>query len=333
MPTRAPRMKIAFLGSGAFGLPSLEALAQHHTIVGVVSQPDKPAGRGGELTPTPISRFAALELGSVPLLRPERVNTPDIIRTIHAWNADAWVVIAFGQKLSPALLAGPPAMNLHASLLPRWRGAAPINHAMLGGDAVTGNSVITLADKMDAGLILAQSRRAIEHTQTAGELHDLLAADGPALLDEILARVASEGLHGQAQDESLVTLAPKLSKADAWVDFTQPAEDCRRRINALTPWPGVAVTLDAAPLKLLRAATQPQGDDTPAAAGSSARADAPPGTLLDVERGWVACGLGTRLRLLEVQPAGGRPMTWREFANGRRLAARPGVTLTGGRPC
>lgn len=322
-------MKIAFLGSGAFGLPSLMALAGRHEIVGVVSQPDKPAGRGGGLTPTPISRWAMQERSGTPLLRPERVNTPDAIGEIHGWNADAWVVIAFGQKLSRELLSGPPSMNLHASLLPRWRGAAPINHAILAGDSITGNSVITLADRMDAGLILAQSRREIGHTQTAGELHDLLAADGPALLDEALARVAAHGLIGKTQDESLVTLAPKLSKGDAWVDFSQEAESCRRRINALTPWPGVAVAFDDAPLKLLRAATQPQNDDP----GEPSHADAAPGTIVDADRGWVACARGSCVRLLEVQPAGGRPMAWREFANGRRLATRRGCVLVGGRPC
>jgi len=154
-------MRIVFLGSGAFGLPSLQHLAQHHTLLTVVSQPDKPAGRGSQLTPTPIAAWAAQSLAHVPLIQPATVNEPAVRDSLRALDADAWVVIAFGQKLGRALLEGKFAVNLHASLLPRWRGAAPIHAAILAGDAITGNSVITLADKMDAGLVLGQSQRNI----------------------------------------------------------------------------------------------------------------------------------------------------------------------------
>ncbi len=309
-------MRLIYFGSGAFGLPTLAALAGTHELAMVVTQPDRAAGRGGRLTPTPVGLWTAEHAHGVPLLKPERVNEPSVVERVRAVQADAWVVIAFGQKLGRPLLEGRFAINLHASLLPRWRGAAPINAAILAGDAVTGNSVITLADRMDAGLVLARSEREIELATTAGELHDQLAADGPALVLGVLAAVAEGTLRPAAQDESLVKHAPKLSRADAWVDFAAGADECRRRINGLSPWPGVQAELEGpggtGPLKLLRAA--------PASAhGRSAS----PGALLDASCGVVACGVegdGGAIRLLEVQPVGKRPMRWEDFARGRVIA-------------
>ena len=303
-------MRIVFLGSGAFGLPSLQHLAQHHTLLTVVSQPDKPAGRGSQLTPTPIAAWAAQSLAHVPLIQPATVNEPAVRDSLRALDADAWVVIAFGQKLGRALLEGKFAVNLHASLLPRWRGAAPIHAAILAGDAITGNSVITLADKMDAGLVLGQSQRNIAPDATTGQLHDLLAADGPALLDRVLAQHASSSLSPQVQDESLITLASKLGRADAYVDFTQRSDQCRCRVNGLSPWPGVSVQFRSESLKLLRAAP-----------GPIVEVDAPPGTVLDAQHGHIACAGRTTLQLIEVQPAGKRAMPWRDFANGHRVRA------------
>lgn len=301
-------MKIVFFGSGAFGLPSLASLASTHHLLAVVSQPDRPAGRGSRLTPTPISEWTQAHQPDVPLLRPESVNKHDIASMVRAFDADAWVVIAFGQKLSTPLLNGRFAINLHASLLPRWRGAAPINAAMLAGDALTGNSVITLADRMDAGLILGQSRRPIEPDQTAGELHDLLAADGPALLEDVLAEHASGTLRPQMQNESDVTLAPKLRREDAWIDFNLPACAARQRIHGLTPWPGVALLVADQQIKVLRvrdhASLAPQG--------------ARPGTLFDRDRGLIAAGEQSALELITVQPANRTAMSWHQFVAGRR---------------
>jgi methionyl-tRNA formyltransferase len=312
-------MKLVFFGSGAFGLPTLQMLANEHTLLAIVSQPDKPAGRGGKLSPTPIADWAAANLPLTPLLKPANVNESDTTAIIRAFHADAWVVIAFGQKLRPALLHDRFAINLHASLLPRWRGAAPINAAILAGDTSTGNSVITLADTMDAGLILAQSHRPIDPLQTAGELHDQLAQDGPALVRRVLADFASNSLDPIPQDESRVTLAKKLSKADAVLDFTQSAEECRRRIHALTPWPGITVSFRGEPIKLLRVRVidHAAGNPTPA-------------TLLDANQGLVRCGHHSALQLLEVHPPGKRPMPWRDFANGRQV--RSEESFRGGPP-
>lgn len=313
-------MRLVFFGSGAFGLPTLRALSDAHELAAIVTQPDRPAGRGHKLSPTPIAEWTAAHRPDLQVFKPERASEPGFIREIRGLGADAFVVIAFGQKLTPALLEGTFAINLHASLLPRWRGAAPINAAILAGDPQTGNSVITLADRIDAGLILGQSRRSIDPSATAGELHDLLAADGPALVERVLRGHGEGTLASVAQDESLVTIAPKLSRRDGWIDPGQPAETARRRIHAFNPWPGVTVMVDGAPLKLLRVQVEPR----------LSHESTEPGRFADVERGIVDFAGSDRLRLLEVQPAGGRAMPWDSFIRGRRLPA--GARLTGGPP-
>jgi methionyl-tRNA formyltransferase len=315
-------MRILFLGSGAFGIPTLEHLHAHHELVGIVTQPDRPAGRGGTLTPTPVGAWAAERAPGLPLLKPQKINDPGVTAQVRALAGpdvvDAWVVIAFGQKLGRTLMGagarGPLfAINLHASLLPRWRGAAPINAAILAGDRVTGNSVIALADTMDAGVVYAQSRRPIDPAYTTADLHDLLAADGPRLVESVLVARSAGREAPFVQDDGLVTLAPKLAKTDGWVDFDQPAATCRNRVHGLNPWPTVTVTLLGDPLKLLRAAAVDAGHG------------AAPGTLVDAPKGLVACGEGTALRLVEVQPANKRPMAWADFARGRKFPAAPVV--------
>jgi methionyl-tRNA formyltransferase len=309
-------MDLVYFGSGAFGLPTLEALARRHAIRAVVTQPDRPAGRGGAVTPTPVAAWAKEHLGSVPLLKPERVNTEEMVAAIRGAPAAAWVVIAFGQKLGRSLLAERFAINLHASLLPRWRGAAPIHAAVLAGDREIGNSVITVAERMDAGAMLGQSRRALDPVLTAGELAEVLAGDGPALVQTVLEEHERGAVRHWAQDESKVTLAPKLSKSDGWVDFSRPAVECRSRLHGLTPWPGVAVRAGGVELKLLR--VQPEeGPSQDVAAGS----------VVEPIEGLVACGAGTVLRVLEVQPAGKRKMGWGEFVRGHRIS--PGERLVG----
>lgn len=308
-PCTLSTMRLVYFGSGAFGLPTLERLASDHTIVGIVSQPDRPAGRGAKSSPTAAASWAAKNLPNVPTLKPERVREPGIVGQIRAWAAEAWVVIAFGQKLPQELLEGTFAVNLHASLLPRWRGAAPINTAILSGDTVTGNTVITLADRMDAGLILGTTTRSIDPLVTAGELHDLLAADGPDLVSRVLAEFQTGLLSPRSQDESQVTIATKLSKSDDDIDFHQPADFLRREIHALTPWPGISVQIlstPTIPLKLFRAKV-----------GANIDQATEPGTILEPKSGLVACGHGTTLQILEVQPPGKRPMSWSAFANGR----------------
>lgn len=326
------RMRIAFFGSGEFGVPTLRALAREHTLVGVVTQPDKPAGRGSTLTPTPIGAIAQAELTGVPLLKPVKCNLPEVVSVIRGWNADAWVVIAFGQKLGKALLDGVFAINLHASILPRWRGAAPINAAIVAGDTHSGNSIITLADRMDAGEVLAASRSQIRASETAGELHDRLSAEGPELVLQVLREFRSGMLERQTQDETRVTLAPKLSRADGYVDFARDAFTCARRINGLSPWPGVTMSLvgpdgkGIESLKLCRASVERdvggtvQGMDPGSESRGVGGCGIQPGTFIDVACGVVACCSGSTIQLIDVQPAGKRIMAWPDFARGRRLS-------------
>ncbi|MCH2154198.1 MAG: methionyl-tRNA formyltransferase, partial [Phycisphaerales bacterium] len=182
-------MRIVFLGSGAFGLPTLQELAEQHEVVLVVTQPDRPSGRGRGSTPTPIGAWAD-EVG-LPLLKTPDINSTECMDHVRGIDADAWVIIAFGQKLSPQLIHDRFAMNLHASLLPAYRGAAPIHRALLAGESHTGLSVITIADRIDAGEILGQCTTEIHSYETAGDLHDRLAALGPGLVQDVLLQHAN----------------------------------------------------------------------------------------------------------------------------------------------
>lgn len=314
-------MRVVYLGSGEFGLPTLEFLRAQHEVVAVVSQPDKPAGRKRQLTPTPIAAWAAQQ--GLLIYRSENVNTPAFVEQMRDLRADAAVVVAFGQKLSPELIGAlaPLVVNLHASLLPKYRGAAPINWAMINNDARTGVTVIELAQRMDAGRMYAKAELDIDQDETAGELHDRLARLGPKVISEVLQQHEAGTLEGEVQDESQATRAPKLSKADGTVDFDQPAEAVRARIHGLTPWPGCrvrwhsTVASEEKDLILLRVqamATLPmflqrrlEGQPRPE-----------PGTVL--EPLLVACGEGA-VKLLEVQAPGTRPMKAEAFARGHGL--------------
>src|SRR5579884_2113235 len=241
-------LDVIFAGSGEFGVPALRALrGSRHRIVQVVTQPDRPAGRGRGLTPTPIALEATAE--GLPLMRTSDLNAEELP------PADVMVVIAFGQKIAERQVNHPRlgSINLHASRLPRYRGAAPINWAIIRGETITGNSVIRLAQRMDAGAILGQSELSIGEVETAGELHDRLAEDGPGLVLDVLDRLASSRATETVQDESQATLAPKLSRESARLDFSRPAEELARLIRGLYPWPGCRVrVLDAAGTEVAR---------------------------------------------------------------------------------
>ncbi len=323
-------MKLLFFGSGEFGLPTLKHLQEQHEVVAVVSQPDRPAGRHQKLTPTPVAAFAAQR--GLTMLKPEDANVDEVVTRLRALNAQAAVVIAFGQKLSPALIeaSGKLVVNLHASLLPRYRGAAPINWAMMNGDAETGVSVISLAQRMDAGLVYATAKTAIDPLETAGELHDRLALMGPGAVGQVLTDFVAGTLRGQTQDEALATRAPKLSRADGVVDFDAEADKVAARIHGLTPWPGVRVRWvkagegDDAPgreLILRRVAPQP---DLSCFISMRPGSRPLPGLIQENHRvvvrdGWV--------QLREVQLPGGKALAMEEFVRGHDLA--PGDRLVG----
>ncbi|MEY4117927.1 MAG: methionyl-tRNA formyltransferase [Planctomycetota bacterium] len=293
-------MRIVFLGSGAFGIPTLEALAKRHEVVAVVSQPDKPAGRGKTLTPTPVAARAA-ELG-MPVLKPADVNEAAVRETVRGFGADAWVVIAFGQKLSRELLDGVFAVNLHGSLLPAYRGAAPIQRAVMDGCAETGVSVISLAERMDAGLVFAKRARAIGPRETSDEVHDALSLLGPEAILDVLARHAAGSLVGAEQDEPRATRARKLSKSEATVDLAAlDASAARARVNGLNSWPGCTVLVGELQVKLLRVEECASPEGQIAVLGSNGVVRARSGAI----------------RILEIQPLGGRGMPIAEFLNGR----------------
>lgn len=309
-------MRVLLFGAGEFGVPTFKHLHETHQIVALVSQPDRPAGRKRKLTPAPAAQWAQ-ETG-IDVLKSDDVNTPEFVSQIEQRKPDVAVVIAFGQKLSPELInaAGKLTVNLHSSLLPKYRGAAPINWAVINGEIQTGVSVIALAQKMDAGLIYAQAATPIDPLETAGELHDRLAALGPQAVAGVLDDLTHDRLKGIAQAPELATRAPKLSKADSIIDFTQDAQTLRNRIHGLTPWPGVSTfwhrqrdgqQLPAQPLFIRRvkvSGSQPASTSTK------------PGSVLG--NGTIACGQGT-LELLEVQLPGKRLMAFEEFTRGNPL--------------
>jgi methionyl-tRNA formyltransferase len=289
-------MRILFLGSGEFGLATLERIAREHELVGVVTSPDKPAGRNRSPKQTAIGEWASAQ--QVALFKTNNVNTPAFLEQMNALNPDAVVVIAFGQKLSEACIGNRPTINLHASLLPRWRGAAPINAAILHGDVVAGVSVITLAQKMDAGIVLGKVTTTISPTETAGELHDRLALLGPEIVMEVL----DGDFSGEEQDETLVTYAPKMSRKDAILDLSKSAVQVANAIRGYSPWPGCHLTIAGVDCKIHRAIPKDGTGDI--------------GTVL--EDGTIAVGFGS-IEVQELKPAGSRAMSWKDFCNGRAI--------------
>jgi len=313
-------MNIIFLGSGAFGLPSLDTLARSsHKILHILSQPDRPAGRGKHLMPTPVSDYALAN--KLPLTRTDNANAPEILALINALKPDALVVIAFGQKLSPELLASAPhgGINLHSSLLPKYRGAAPINWAVINNDPIAGVCVIEVTQKMDAGDILASASTPIAPSETAGELHDRLAHLGAPLLPQVLDQLATNTVTRIPQNHAEATRAPKLSRELAWIDFSQPAPLVSARIRGMSPWPGIQIELIDPTGKPRTAATLLKCQATDAANGHPPEKQ---GTVLPDRT--VACATGS-IQLITLQPAGKKPMDLQSFANGYGYA--PGAKI------
>lgn len=306
-------MRVVFFGSGAFARPTLEWLVQStHEIPLVVTQPARGSGRGRRLTRTPV-RALADELG-VASADADDVNSPTFVEMLRSQRATLGLVIAFGQKLGPELLGSLPwgCINLHASLLPRLRGAAPINWAILRGEERTGCTVFRIGERMDAGPILVSRWTTIKPEETAGELHDRLAGIGVDAVRAALDLCGDNTMPaGTPQDESKATRAPKLKKADGLIDFHGPALAVARHICGMTPWPGAATRFVAADgrwedVSIIRARR----------AEDPTRPQLPPGTLDD--RLYVAAGDGY-VELLEVKPSSGRVMTWPDYVNGRHV--------------
>ncbi len=303
-----------FLGTGDFGVPALHALrAAGHEIVAAVSQPDRPAGRSRQVQPTPI--HAAAAAAGLPHIQAEDVNTQMPGAVLRA--AEIGVVVAFGQKLGPGLLASVPRgfVNIHGSLLPRFRGAAPYQWAILSGESVTGVTTFQLDQRWDNGPIWGRRETPIGESETADELHDRLALLGAELIVETLASIARGDAQPQPQLATLASRAPKLSKADSRLDWTLPAAIVCRRIHGLWSWPAAATVLAGKGGRRERVAL---ARARVASALAPPASIPPPGSVLADRT--IQTGSGS-VELLEVKPEGGRLMSFAEYANGRRLAA------------
>ena len=304
-------MRLVFLGSGAFAIPSFEALlGAGHEIAACVTQPDREKGRGRALTPPPLKPVA--EAHGVTVLQPRRIKQPEAFETLRALAPEAQVVVAYGQIIPQTIIDIPPlgTVNVHGSLLPLYRGAAPIQWAIANGETETGVTTMLIDAGLDTGPTLLARAVSIGETENAADLETRLARLGSEVLLETLARLVTGTVKPLPQDHSRATLARPLQKEDARIDWTLPADVLARRVRAFHPWPGTVTSLEGRDIRVLTARPEQAHD-------------APPGTVALVDRDGVVVGAGgsTALRLLEVQPESRRPMTASAFAAGARVAA------------
>jgi len=309
-------MRIVFAGTPEFAVPPLAALvASRHQVVGVLTQPDRPAGRGRRVEHGAVKEFALAH--GLPVAQPVTLRTAEGRAPLAAWGPDVMVVVAYGLILPPEALALPRrgCLNIHASLLPRWRGAAPIQRALLAGDPETGVAIMQMDAGLDTGPVLLERRVVIGPDEDSPALHARLAALGAAALLEALDGIEAGTLTPQAQSAEGATYAAKLDKSEARIDWREDAAAIARRVRALRPWPVAETLLHGEQVRLHRARALPDA----AAPAAGAAPSAAPGALLGLEDDMlvVACGRG-RLGILELQRAGRRSMTAREFANGLR---------------
>jgi methionyl-tRNA formyltransferase len=295
---------VVFMGSPDFSLPALRALSNAYDLAGVVTQPDRASGRGRELKAPPVKKLA-LELG-IPVMQPEKLRQPEAMEQLRAWNPDLIVVAAFGQILRKDVLDLPRfgCINVHASLLPRWRGAAPINAAILHGDDETGVTIMVMDVGLDTGPMLSKRSMRLTRDDTAGFAFEKLSRLGADLLIETLPDYLSGKLKPVPQPEEGVTYAPMIKKEEGRLDFTQEAEALERRVRAFNPWPGTFMDFDGMPLKIHRARV----DVGLAAAGQR---------LIFKDQPAVGAAGGI-LILEELQPAGKKPMSGKAFLAGAR---------------
>jgi methionyl-tRNA formyltransferase len=265
--------KIIFMGTPEFSVPILEALLHKHTVTAVVTQPDRPAGRGKTVQESLIKQMALVH--DLPVLQPEKIGRKAATEELHQYEADAYVVAAFGQILPQKVLDIPPygSINVHASLLPRWRGAAPIQAAIRAGDAETGVTIMKMDAGLDTGPMLRARAIPIEPDETGASLHDKLSALGAELLIETLDAYFAGEIEPQPQPEDGVTYAPRIEKAEGRIDWTQPAEVIERLVRAFTPWPGTSTTWNGRTLRIISGAA--------GSAPPMARVP-PPGKVIDV---------------------------------------------------
>ncbi len=305
-------MRIVYFGSSSFGIPCLEAIAASgHELAAVFTQPARPAGRHRQLKATDVAIWCREH--NIPCIESDNINEPSAVQQVKAYGGDLLVVIAFGQKISQPLVQSfsHGAINVHGSLLPRYRGAAPIHWAIINGESRTGVSVITLADRMDAGLILGQAQTAIEPEDNFQTVHDRLSQLSAPLLIETIGQIDCDAAHYLPQDESLVTKAPKLKKEHGFIDWSRPAAAIANQIRGLWPWPGTqAVYVSAKTGKSWQVSIADAY-----AVELDKHQPAMHGILDDQLR--IICGQG-KLEIKSIKPAGSGRMDFAAFINGRQ---------------
>ncbi|NAO95982.1 methionyl-tRNA formyltransferase [Halomonas sp. MG34] len=315
------RLRVIFAGTPEFAASSLAALLEsQHEVVAVYTQPDRPAGRGRKLTPSPVKQLALEH--SLPVYQPQTLKQPEAQAELAALNADIMVVVAYGLLLPQAVLDIPRlgCVNVHASLLPRWRGAAPIQRAIEAGDSVSGVTIMQMDAGLDTGAMLTEVRTPITNRTTGGDLHDRLAIQGANALINTLDALVTGTAQASPQPEEGVTYAAKLSKAEAELDFAQPAQQLASKIRAFNPWPVAWCALGDDRLRLLMANVE-EGEQPPSA----------PGTLLEhgVDHLRIACGIDGRevLCVSSAQLPGGKAMDVRDLLNARHARLATGTRL------
>ena len=312
----APALRIVYFGTPAFAVPTLAALIRsRHPVVALVSQPDRPRGRGQHMAATPTKEVA---IGAqIPVLQPTRLRDQAFLDQIAALQPDLGVVAAYGRILPDALLRLPRLgmINVHASLLPLYRGAAPVHRAVIAGDEVTGVTIMRVVTELDAGPMLATVTRPIGHDETSVEVERGLAEQGAGLALDAVDRLAHGSVVEVAQDDDRATYAPKLLKSESPIDWSLPARAIHNRVRGMQPWPMASAVLDGVRVLIHRTAV----DDVQAGAAAGVVVEARGDVLA------VAAGDGTVLRIVQLQPEGRRAMSAREFLSGRKLP--PGATL------
>ncbi len=312
------KLKIVFCGTPEFAVPSLQALLNsRHQLTAVYTQPDRPAGRGQRLTASPIKELALAN--QLAIYQPETLKNPVEVQQLQNLAPDLLVVVAYGLLLPKSVLAIPRygAINVHPSLLPRWRGSTPIQSAILAGDTSTGVSIIQLTPRMDAGPILFQTHYPLNFQETSGQLHDALAEQGAQALLATLDLLTVQGWQGTPQDENQATYTQKISKSDAQIDWQRPADELARMIRAYNPWPVTFTHFQENILRIWEAVALPATEEKGYPPGNLVKAD-PAG--IDI-----ATGKGL-LRLLTVQLAGGRSISVADFIRGHRQHLQVGIT-------
>lgn len=306
-------MRVVFAGTPEFALPALEALLAQHRVVGVLTQPDRPRGRGRTVSPSPVKALA--QAHHLPVLQPQTLHDEAARAELAALHPDALIVVAYGLILPPLVLEIPRlgCLNIHASLLPRWRGAAPVQRAILAGDTTTGVSIMRMDQGLDTGPVLLQEEFALGAHVTSGSLHSALAALGAATLIRALAGLEAGTLQPRSQSTQGVTYAPKVEKAERGIDWTRAAPDIERQVRAFNPQPIAETRLEGRQLRIYDARALPEGEPV----------SADTGTIVTIQGGslLIRCGTGL-LAVSEVQKAGGRVLPVSAFAHNTPLAGR-----------